>query len=119
MPPLLILGGISGAGMTTVLQDYRPIFIVVTFGFLGAAFYLTYRPRRSTAIADEEGRTPAATRRRQQSKIMTFNKVMLWAVTLIAVVFLFFPQAVTNLFATSGEFTADMERTVIHIEGMT
>ena len=50
---------------------------------------------------------------------MTLNKVMLWAVTVIAVVFLSFPQTVTNLFASNDGFTADMDRTVISIEGMT
>ena len=80
--------------------------MVVTFGFLGLAFYLTYRPRRTTAG-------------RHRSNIMTMNKVMLWAVTVIAVVFLFFPQTVTGLFASNDVFTADMDRTVISIEGMT
>lgn len=81
------------------MEDYRPIFMVVTFAFLGLAFYLTYRSRN-------------------RSGVMTFNKVMLWAVTVIAVVFLFSPQ-VTDLFASADKFTADMDRTVISIEGMT
>lgn len=97
--------------MTTFLEQYRPIFIAVTFGFLGAAFYLTYRPRRGAANESEQ-RTPT-------SKLMAANKVMLWAVTVVAVVFLFFPQAVSGLFASGDEFTADMQRTVIQIEGMT
>mgnify|MGYP007026207506 CR=1 FL=1 len=79
--------------------------MVVTFAFLGVAFYLTYR-RRGAATA-------------RASKVMAFNKVMLWAVTVIVAVFLFFPQLTTNLFATSDEFTANMERTVITVEGMT
>lgn len=45
---------------------------------------------------------------------------MLWAVTLMAVVFLFFPQYVTGLLGSGGEeITADMTRSVIRIEGMT
>ena len=51
--------------------------------------------------------------------MMTLNKAMLWAVTVMAVVFLFFPQYVTSLFGSSGEFTADMDRTVIKVIGMT
>ena len=50
---------------------------------------------------------------------MTMNKVMLWAVTIIAVVFLFFPQVFTSFVAADDQFTADMDRTVISIEGMT
>lgn len=51
--------------------------------------------------------------------MMAFNKIVLWAVTVIAIVFLFFPQALSGLFASDDQFTADMQQTVIHIEGMT
>ena len=52
--------------------------------------------------------------------MMALNKAMLWGVTAMAVVFLFFPQFVTGLMAPdSGEFTADMNRTVLYVEGMT
>lgn len=94
--------------MTAVMQEYRPIFMAVTFGFLGFAFYLTYRPRGA-----------AAAQGGPRSNIMTMNKVMLWAVTGIAVVFLFFPQAFTGFVTADDQFTADMDRTVISIEGMT
>ncbi len=119
MPPLLLLGGVSGAGMTTVLQDYRPLFMAVTFGFLGVAFYFTYRPRRRAATASDKDSAPATRGGRSRTTIMTLNKVMLWAVTVVAVVFLFFPHTVTQLFASNDEFTMDMDRTVISIEGMT
>ena len=95
-----------------MLKDYRPIFLVATFGFLGSAFYLTYRPRPRAASGGEVSRATI-------TKVMAFNKIMLWAVTAIAIVFLFFPQAATKLFGSSDEFTADMQRTVIQIEGMT
>ena len=119
MPPLLILGGVSGAGMTAVMQDYRPVFMVVTFSFLGLAFYLTYRPRRGVANGNDSGSQSAISRGGRRSHIMTFNKALLWAVTVIAVVFLFFPQAVESFVASGDEFTADMDRTVISIAGMT
>ena len=104
--------------MTTFVEDYRPIFMVVTFGFLGLAFYLTYRPRRGSARANESG-SAVVNQDRRRANIMSLNRIMLWAVTVIAVVFLFFPQTVTSLFASNDGFTADMERTVISIEGMT
>ena len=97
--------------MTAYLQEYRPYFMVVTFGFLGFAFYLTYRPRPSTATTDEAGRAPGA-------RMMALNKIMLWAVTVMAVAFLFFPQAMTSLLTPEDEITAGMTRTVIQIEGM-
>ena len=98
--------------MTTFVVDYQPIFMVVSFGFLGFAFYLTYRPRPTTANGGEAGRAPAA-------RMMALNKIMLWAVTVMVVGFLFFPLAITSLFTPEDEITADMTRTVIQIEGMT
>lgn len=92
--------------MLTVLEAYRPILMVVTFGFLGVAFYLTYRPRRVAA-------------RKGPARIMAMNKVMLWAVTAVAVFFLFCPQYLTGLVSADGGFTADMNRTVLNVEGMT
>ena len=92
--------------------------MVVTFGFLGLAFYLTYRPGRTATHSNDKSDTLGMGRSRRSS-IMTMNKVVLWAVTVMAVVFLMFPQTMTHLFASGDEFTADMDRTVINIEGMT
>lgn len=46
LPLVLLLFGVSGAGIAGAMESYRPLFIVLTFGFLAAAFYFTYRPRR-------------------------------------------------------------------------
>ncbi|MCH8922553.1 MAG: hypothetical protein IIA67_05330 [Planctomycetes bacterium] len=109
---MLILGGISGAGMTAFVKDNQPIFMVVTFGFLALAFYLTYRPRSTTTSGGEERRAPA-------SRMMALNKIMLWAVTVMAVVFLFGGPYLFNPDAVpTAEFTPEMTRTVIQIEGM-
>ena len=52
--------------------------------------------------------------------MMTMNKIMLLGVTAMAVVFLFFPKILTEmLMPDGGEFTADMNRTVLSIKGMT
>jgi copper chaperone CopZ len=57
--------------------------------------------------------------------MMTMNKVMLWAVTLLAVLFLFFPKYVSVFLASreaEGETTATnplVTKTTIAIEGMT
>lgn len=118
LPPILILFGVSGAGMVAALEEYRPYMMVVTFSFLGAAFYFTYRPKHAPAGAADCCAPAAAGARR--FNMMMMNKVMLWGVTAMAVVFLFFPQFVTGLMAPdAGEFTADMNRTVLHVEGMT
>ncbi len=60
--PALLLGlGLLGvstgpfARMLRVgLESYRPAFIAVTFGCLGLAFYLTYRPRRPAVAGSAE-----------------------------------------------------------------
>ncbi|MEK6238647.1 MAG: mercuric transporter MerT family protein [Planctomycetales bacterium] len=126
LPPLLLVCGVSGAGMIATLEAYRPVFMVVTFGFLGAAFYFTYRPRRAPVGTDpasdccssspKEAGTETSRRR---FDMMAMNKIMLWAVTAMAVVFLFFPGAVTGLFKPSDAMSADMVQTVIQVEGMT
>lgn len=91
------------------MQEYRPLFMAVTFGFLAFAFYLTYRPRDASTSG----------RRGPHQKIMTLNKVMLWGVAVVAVIFLFFPQLFTSSVVADDVFTADMDRTVINIDGMT
>lgn len=97
---------------------YRPLFMVVTCGFLGLAFYLTYRPARVAARRDDSS-SAAGSKRSRRSTLMTMNKVMLWVVTLLVIVFLFFPDRETGLFSSNDMFTADMDRCVINIEGMT
>ncbi len=117
LPVLLLAVGVSGAGIASTLEAYRPLFMVVTFSFLGMAFYFTYRPRRA-ANATVDCCTPSTGKRR--FNLMAFNKVMLWTVTVMAVVFLFCPQFVTGLIGTgSDKITADMTCTEIKIVGMT
>jgi hypothetical protein len=74
--------------------------MTVTFGLLGWAFYVTYRSS-------------------SRSPVMAFNKVILWAVTVAVAFLLFFPTVVTDFVTPGDRFTADMDRTVISIEGMT
>ena len=134
LPPLLIVFGVSGAGMVAALEEYRPRFMVVTFSFLAAAFYFTYRPRgkkggdccaaatlplQSEASTSDESSAPAPAARRSRFNMMAMNKAMLWAVTAMAIVFLFFPQHMTSLFKPDDEVTADMTRAMLRIEGMT
>ncbi len=129
--------GVSGAGMTRALETYRPYFMVVTFGFLGMAFYFTYRPRRAVAgqsnpsdpqpsqdaaqvLQTQSCCAPVSQTGKRRFNMMALNKAMLWAVTVMAVVFLFFPEYVTGLFGADGrEITADMQRTVLTVDGMT
>ncbi len=128
LPLALLAVGVSGAGIASTLEAYRPLFIVVTVGFLAAAFYFTYRPKKADAAVHgccapegAEAETccpPDGTRR---FGMMTMNKVMLWVVTVLAVAFLFFPSYVGVLFGTGNEaaVTENMNRAVFQIGGMT
>jgi copper chaperone CopZ len=131
LPLLLLAFGVSGAGIAGALEAYRPLFIVLTFGFLAAAFYFTYRPRKLQTTEGDCCSTPRnccavpneGTKR--PFSMMTVNKVMLWAVTLLAVLFLFFPKYVSFFLASQqaeNETTATnplLRKTTIAIEGMT
>ena len=127
LPLVLLAIGVSGAGIAATLEEFRPLFMVVTFGFLAAAFYFTYRPKKpavaggqdccATNTADADGcRNPAKGR----FNMMTMNKVMLWGVTVLAVAFLFFPSYVGVLLGT-GEtpVSANMQQIEFEIQGMT
>ncbi|MBI1900266.1 MAG: cation transporter [Planctomycetia bacterium] len=129
LPLFLLALGVSGVGIASTLEAYRPVFIVVTFAFLGAAFYFTYRPRKAISEAahgccateptDAEG--CCATPKKRRISMMTMNKVMLWVVTALAVAFLFFPSYVGLLLGTNGgsPVTGDMNRATLEISGMT
>lgn len=48
-PLVFALLGISGAASARRFVPFRPYLLVLTYGLLGAAFYLAYRPSRPTA----------------------------------------------------------------------
>ena len=47
LPLVLLAFGVSGAGIASTLEAYRPVFMVLTFGFLGTAFWFAYRPKKT------------------------------------------------------------------------
>ncbi len=126
LPLVLLAVGVSGAGIASTLEAYRPLFMVVTFGFLGAAFYFTYRPRKAAAGHDccsteatrmDDCCAPTAKGRFNR---VALNKAMLWGVTVMAVAFLFFPSYVGAIIGGDGKaVTENMNRAVIHVDGMT
>jgi len=125
LPLVLLAVGVSGAGIASTMEAYRPLFMVLTFSFLAAAFYYTYRSKKSAAGAGhdccattevEDCCSPAKGR----FNMMTMNKVMLWGVTVMAVAFLLFPSYVGGFLDGDGsKVTASMNRSVFAIEGMT
>ena len=111
LPLMLLAFGVSGAGIAATLETYRPLFIVATVGFLGTAFYLTYRPKNSDSCCDTDGACRPVNQR--------FSRAMLWIVTLLAFSFLFFPSYVGLLVGQSSKVADGMDQTIIQIEGMT
>lgn len=123
LPLLLLAAGVSGVGIAAALEAYRPVFIVVTLGFLGAAFYFTYRPKQTGGCRVPE---PTAGERccpsdGHREPRIELNHVMLWGVTVLAVGFLIFPSDVALVFGTGQHagVTENMSRTVLQIDGMT
>ena len=81
VPLILFSLGISGAwiGNLTALEPYKPIFIVITLGFLGYGYWMVYRKPKACA----EGETCA---RPLPNRLV---KTALWASTLLIVIALF------------------------------
>jgi mercuric ion transport protein len=44
VPLVFAILGISGAGFALRFEPLRPYLLVLTYGLLGGAFYMTYRP---------------------------------------------------------------------------
>ncbi|NOY29727.1 MAG: Mercuric transport protein MerT [Planctomycetes bacterium] len=126
LPLVLLALGVSGAGIASTLEAYRPLFMVITFSFLSAAFYFAYRPKKATVggkhdgCATEEVEDCCSPAAKGRFGMMAMNKIMLWGVTAMAVAFLFFPSYVGSLLEGDGSaVTKGMNRSVFAIEGMT
>ena len=127
LPLVLLAVGVSGAGIASTLEAYRPLFTVMTFGFLGSAFYFTYRPQKVTDSGGDcctKSCCPTSDQK-HWFNIMSMNKVMLWAVTVMSVVFLLFPSYVSIILAgiaqddiTNVSENAMIRQSIISIEGM-
>lgn len=120
LPLLLVAVGVSGAAIGASFEKYRPLFTVVTFGFLAAAFYFSYRPR-TQVVADSGDAVCCPPLGVQAKPLQRLNRAMLWAVTVVAVAFLFFPNYV-GLIVDHGSpsiLEADKANIVLSIEGMT
>ncbi|GIW98325.1 MAG: hypothetical protein KatS3mg111_1658 [Pirellulaceae bacterium] len=127
LPLVLLAGGVSGAAVASTLEAYRPIFIGVAVLFLGAAFYVTYRPRRASDAqadccpSDGEAAATCCPPAGQRTTMMTVNKAMLWVVTALVAAFILFPNYVGALLGggTSGVVSSDAPQLELVVEGMT
>lgn len=115
--PLVLLAlGIGGAwvGSLSAFDAYRPIFSIVTLGFLGYAFYRVYRkPKEAECAPGSACATPRGNR---------FNKVSLWIVTVFALGLLAFPYVAPSL-ANAGQNAEvsdiSAQKVELQVNGMT
>lgn len=113
--PLALVGlGFSGAwiGSLSAFERYRPIFMLITFGFLGFAFYKVYsNPKTECCETDSHCANPKADK---------INKIALWSVTVLVVGMLISPNII-GAFASKSTTTQTVptKKVVLSIEGMT
>jgi mercuric ion transport protein len=82
-PLVLALLGLGGGALLLKLEPYRPYSLVAAALFLGAAFYLAYRPRPEGACAADSACAQPSTRRGQ--------RIALWIVAAIVALAAAFP----------------------------
>ena len=73
--------GISGAAFAHRFEPFRPYLLVLTYTLLGAAFFLTYRPRAACGPGEACG-MPRASR---------VGKAALWMAAILVVLATAFP----------------------------
>ena len=82
-PVVAVTLGVSGAGLASTFEPFRPYFLGTTALFLGGGFYQLHREEKR---ACEPGKACADPRVRRRMKIM------LWSATVLAVVFATYPR---------------------------
>lgn len=115
--PLVLLAlGVGGvwASSLRAIEPFRPVFIVLTIGFLGFAFYRAYRkPSGAECAADGSCAIPRAARA---------GRIALWIVTPIILALLAFPYLAPQLLEgsnTKGATNVPTAQTVLKVDGMT
>ena len=90
--PLMFVAFGVGAGFASTFEPLRPIFTVLTVALLAVGFYVVYgrqsalaKSGNTTAVCDADGRCSVPRNR-------TSDRVVLWTATVLALVFLTFPQ---------------------------
>ena len=81
-PVVFALLGISGAALARGLEPFRPYLLVMTYGLLGGAFYLTYRPQTTECGPGNSCGVP---------RVKRAAKVALWLATFVVVLSTSFP----------------------------
>jgi len=89
VPLVFAMLGISGAAFAVRLEPLRPYLLVLTYGLLAGAFYLTYRPAKAECAPGEACEMPTAS---------GAGKLALWIAASIVVLATTFPLYSAYLF---------------------
>jgi len=81
-PVVFAILGVSGAALAQRLEPLRPCLLVLTYGLLGGAFYLTYRAKTPDCLPGQECELPTVNRA---------GKAMLWVAAIVVVLSTTFP----------------------------
>lgn len=123
LPLALIAFGVSGAAVSAVLEPWRPLFVVLTVGLLGTAFYLTYRkPKVLTTAEPGESTASCCSTEPGSSRLQRWNRVALWIVAPLALAFVLFPSYASALISGSNSIDGVPETAQVQtlsIDGMT
>lgn len=82
LPVAVALLGVGNVAAGAAFERFRLPLSLLTFGFLGLAFYFNYRPARESCEPGRACAIPANPRR---------TRALLWLVTILALAFLAFP----------------------------
>jgi mercuric ion transport protein len=82
LPVAVALLGVGSVAAGAAFERLRLPLSLLTFAFLGLAFYFNYRPARESCEPGSACAVPASRRR---------ARAMLWIVTILALAFLAFP----------------------------
>ncbi|MBI4586008.1 MAG: cation transporter [Planctomycetes bacterium] len=118
LPLLLLLFGVSAAGVSAAFERVRPIFLVIAPLLLASGFYSVYF-RREKCAAD-------GTCKARNPKLRRFSRAMLWISSVVVLVVALFPNYV-GLIHTSGRAPISIQEAaatpeqfvVLRVEGMT
>lgn len=81
-PLVFALLGLSGAAFAHRLEPLRPYLLVVTYGLLAGAFYLTYRPQPASCEPGSSCDMP---------RINRFGRGLLWVAAITVLLATTFP----------------------------
>jgi mercuric ion transport protein len=95
-PLVFALLGLGGAGLLVRFEPYRPYFLAITFGLLGAGFYFTYSKRKPSTSASPG--PSGATSDCPAPRTSRAGRIVLWLATVLVIGFVAFPHLAPVLF---------------------